>query len=697
MLNKQTISRNTQQISIYKLYKEIKSESTAKNSVNTIPSQNKSASNYDGKKTNYILNNIVSLLIYISTYFIFYYTKRFSFYLEPNYIKLFEFLVVSLIIGTVLSSKITLTIRHDVSLILRKLYISFIISIGSVSIFLYLFSVVNISRYIVMGSMLTGFILESFYYYFVSEKRKTGSISPQVKFSLKYFITDLLTLSIIIYFIIIRNIGQQNLNEKHWTLLAAIFISWVFAASITHNFNPLETAKTKWHAFGLQFKFYILILSLVGLGIFLLQVRPEYLNYFIDSIVLYSLISFLVFIFLFAEKITNKTDEVTTRFLKAYEMKGPAISSVVRGDFRKYKFKSEEKNESTLKQKLQFEYLKDYDEVFNFLDRKLDLKTFDTRKTFIIRSSDPYNTSVLPLSSHQLIINLHELNDLRRINDYLRIVNDRLLKGGVFAGALIANKNRYKRFLKKYPYLVANIFAFFDFIWKRAFPKIPVTRNIYSIFTKGKDRALSLAEGLGRLVYCGFEILDLTEINEVVYFAARKAKETTTEANPNYSPIFKMKRIGQDGKVIYVYKLRTMHPYSEYIQEFIYKHNRLQEGGKIKDDFRIPVWGTILRKLWIDELPMIFNWLKGELKLVGARPISAHYLSLYSKKHQGKRKHFKPGLVPPFYADMPKSISDIEKSESTYFELYEKHPLKTDIKYFFKALNNILLKKQRSN
>lgn len=694
MLNKKTI--NTQQISIYKLYKEIKSGSTSKDSTNTISSQNKSTFTYDGKKTNYILNNIISLLIYISTYFIFYYTKRSTFHLEPNYIKLFEFLIVSLIIGSLLSNKITLTIHHDVLLILRKLYISLIISIGSVSILLYFFDVVNISRYIVLGSMLTGFILEAFYYYIISEKRKEVSSSRKVRFSIKYFITDLFLLLIILYYIVIKNIGLDNLNEKHWTILIAIFVSWIFAASITHNFNPIETARNKWHGFGLQIKFYTLIISLVGLAIFLLQLRPEYLKYFIDAIISYSVTSFFVFIFLFAEKITNKTDEVTTRFLKTYELKGPAISSIVRGDFKKYRFKPDEKQESTLKQKLQFEYLKDYGEVFNFLDRKLDLKTFDTRKTFILRSADPYNTLILPITSYQLIINLHELNDLRRINDYLRIVNNRLLKGGVFVGALIPNKNRYKRFLRKYPYLVANIFTFIDFIWKRAFPKMPVTRNIYSLLNKGKDRALSLAEGLGRLVYCGFEILDLTEINEVVYFVARKAKDTTTEKNPNYSPIFKMKRIGKDGKIIYVYKLRTMHPYSEYIQEFIYKHNSLQEGGKFKDDFRIPIWGIILRKLWIDELPMLINWLKGELKFVGVRPISSHYLSLYSKKHQELRKKFKPGLIPPFYADMPKSIDDIEKSESIYFNLYEKHPIKTDIKYFFKAMNNIILKKQRS-
>ena len=104
----------------------------------------------------------------------------------------------------------------------------------------------------------------------------------------------------------------------------------------------------------------------------------------------------------------------------------------------------------------------------------------------------------------------------------------------------------------------------------------------------------------------------------------------------------------------------------------------------------------MFRKLWIDELPMLINWVKRDLKFVGVRPISEHYLSLYSAEHQERRKNFKPGLVPPFYADLPKTIEEIELSEKRYLDAYEKNPLKTDIKYFFKSVNNIFIKNKRS-
>ena len=68
-----------------------------------------------------------------------------------------------------------------------------------------------------------------------------------------------------------------------------------------------------------------------------------------------------------------------------------------------------------------------------------------------------------------------------------------------------------------------------------------------------------------------------------------------------------MSRVGKNRKTIYVYKFRTMHPYSEFIQNDIYKKNRLDKSGKIKNDFRVTNWGRVLRKYFIDEIPQFYN------------------------------------------------------------------------------------------
>ena len=158
-----------------------------------------------------------------------------------------------------------------------------------------------------------------------------------------------------------------------------------------------------------------------------------------------------------------------------------------------------------------------------------------------------------------------------------------------------------------------------------------------------------------------------------------------------------MKRIGKSGNPIYVYKLRTMHPYSEYLQAFVYQQNNLEEGGKFKNDFRITPWGLIFRRLWIDELPMLINLLKVDCKLIGVRPLSKQYFDLYDNEFRERRINYKPGLIPPFYADMPSNIVEILKSEEMYLNKFDKNSIKTDFIYFWKSFNNIIINNKRSS
>jgi len=91
------------------------------------------------------------------------------------------------------------------------------------------------------------------------------------------------------------------------------------------------------------------------------------------------------------------------------------------------------------------------------------------------------------------------------------------------------------------------------------------------------------------------------------------------------------------------------------------------------------------------------NLLKGEMKLVGVRPLSMQYFNLYNKELQEKRVRYKPGLLPPYYADMPKSLDEIQESEMNYLIACEtRGEFKTDLRYLVIILRNILIKKARS-
>jgi lipopolysaccharide/colanic/teichoic acid biosynthesis glycosyltransferase len=313
-----------------------------------------------------------------------------------------------------------------------------------------------------------------------------------------------------------------------------------------------------------------------------------------------------------------------------------------------------------------------------------------------VSSTDPQDLSASAAVARTALVNLAQANSVRRINTLLRVANACLPIGGLYVCRMETLAQRWSRVFRKYPALFAYLFYILTFVLHRALPKLPVTKQLYFRITGGRNRVLSEPEALGRLICCGFEIVESQEIGAQLYIVARKVGVTAPAVNPSYGPLFRAPRIGYRGKKIRVFKLRTMYPYAEYLQEYVYKRNRLAEGGKFKDDFRVTGWGRICRKYWIDELPMIINWLKGDLKLVGVRPLSQQYASLYPEGLLRRRQQTKPGLLPPFYADLPRTFEEILASEEAYLASYERRPFRTDITYLVRALYNILVRRARS-
>lgn len=202
---------------------------------------------------------------------------------------------------------------------------------------------------------------------------------------------------------------------------------------------------------------------------------------------------------------------------------------------------------------------------------------------------------------------------------------------------------------------------------------------------------------LGMIYYYGFEILSIHNENSKIVLRIKKIKDLPNLEPKHYGILIKLPRRGKGGKRIYVYKLRTMEPYSEYLQDFVIKHNGLNGDGTIHKDFRITKWGRFFRKYWLDELPMLLNFLNGNLKLMGVRPLSDSMLSNYPEDFVEFRNIFKPGLIPPYYIDSPKTFDEIIESERRYLNKYNKNPILTDIIYFFKFLKVVFLKGVRSS
>lgn len=295
-----------------------------------------------------------------------------------------------------------------------------------------------------------------------------------------------------------------------------------------------------------------------------------------------------------------------------------------------------------------------------------------------------------------MLINYCRVNNIRFINKFFETVNDKLRNGDLFVCCLESSGGRKQRLMSKYPPLLNRMYYTGDFVFKRVFPKLPITKKLYFKLTAGRNRVMSAIENHGRLYSCGFEVVETELIGNVTYVLARKVAEPEFNDQASYGALISLNRIGKKGKKLKVYKFRTMHPYSEYLQKYISEQNGLQEGGKFKNDPRVTTLGRFFRKYWLDELPMLWNLLRGDIKLIGVRPLSSHYLGLYPEDFQNRRRNYKPGLLPPFYADMPKNLEEIVDSERRYFDLYDKKGIGADFIYMFKILSNILFHKARS-
>ncbi len=140
---------------------------------------------------------------------------------------------------------------------------------------------------------------------------------------------------------------------------------------------------------------------------------------------------------------------------------------------------------------------------------------------------------------------------------------------------------------------------------------------------------------------------------------------------------FRQKRVGKDFKPFYIYKFRTMVVNAEKIGPPITKG----------EDPRITPLGKFLRKFKIDELPQLFNVLKGEMSLVGPRPEVSKYVELFKEDYK-KILKIKPGITD-YAAIYFRNEEEILKKYPDPEEGYIKEVLPKKIKFYHQYLANI--------
>mgnify|MGYP004615385099 FL=1 len=153
---------------------------------------------------------------------------------------------------------------------------------------------------------------------------------------------------------------------------------------------------------------------------------------------------------------------------------------------------------------------------------------------------------------------------------------------------------------------------------------------------------------------------------------------------------FKHKRIGKHGKKLEIYKFRTMIENAEEAMKNFTEEQKKEftENFKLENDPRVTRVGKILRKTSLDELPQIINILKGEMSIIGPRPVVRSELEKYGS-NQDKFLSVAPGLTGYWAAN---GRSDVSYEERMALELYyvNNRSLILDMKIFFKTIGSVL-------
>lgn len=159
---------------------------------------------------------------------------------------------------------------------------------------------------------------------------------------------------------------------------------------------------------------------------------------------------------------------------------------------------------------------------------------------------------------------------------------------------------------------------------------------------------------------------------------------------PGASPVYVQERIGKNGRRFKFYKFRSMIPNAEQMIDQLLEKNEMKGPAfKIKNDPRITRFGRFIRKTSIDELPQLWNILKGDMSLVGPRPPLPREVAQYTD-YQKQRLFVTPGITC-YWQVQPKRNS-LSFDEWLFLDLkyISERSFWTDVKILFKTVGAVL-------
>jgi len=160
--------------------------------------------------------------------------------------------------------------------------------------------------------------------------------------------------------------------------------------------------------------------------------------------------------------------------------------------------------------------------------------------------------------------------------------------------------------------------------------------------------------------------------------------------SPGASPIYTQYRVGKNGRVFKFYKLCSMVPEADQMLDSLLDQNEMEGPAfKISNDPRITRVGRVIRKTCIDELPQLWNILKGDMSFVGPRPPLPREVEQYND-FQRNRLSVVPGLTCYWQIQPNRNSLTFDKWLELDLKYIEERNVKTDLMIIFKTVGAVL-------
>ena len=167
-------------------------------------------------------------------------------------------------------------------------------------------------------------------------------------------------------------------------------------------------------------------------------------------------------------------------------------------------------------------------------------------------------------------------------------------------------------------------------------------------------------------------------------------------SSPKGPVFFRQKRAGRHGKPFNMWKFRTMHPGAESQLDEVKEAQGNEMSGpvfKLEKDPRVFKFGSFLRRTSIDELPQILNVLRGEMSLVGPRPLPTYEVEQFAKSEHRRRLSVKPGITCLWQVEGRNKITSFDEWVRLDLEYIDNWSLALDLKILLRTIPVVLMRR----